>query len=618
MPLKITKENNKIPPEEMRGLTHYPLRSPNGDLGKTRKAGSMKDKKVSSTALSGSPDHGRMLNDLKVSEMRFRRLFETAQDGILILDAKNGKINEVNPFLINMLGYSREEFLGKKLWEIGPFKDVKASKAEFSKLQRKKYVRYEDLPLQARDGRKIEVEFVSNIYMVDKGKVIQCNIRDITDRKKAENDLAEMMNQQLKDETADRKERDRFISANNLLVKMLGKSLLPQEYIDTLVTLLQDWSGCACLGVRIANEGTKLHYDSHQGFRLAYWVSQGELHIEECKDPADDRFEMTKGGSFYLDSTKKNGAKNEVSLPMELKKKFQDIGIKKPYVLVIIPVFYNKKTIALIYLADKRIGKDTSAEIKFIEQLTPLIGESIYKFNLEEKMRATQRELTQARRLSDIGTLSATVAHELRNPLAAINLAVHNIRRKKRQDTAIEPHLDSINKKILESDRIIDNLLFYSRLKTPHYEAVNIYSVLNECIDSAKKRYDAQNVSVIKKLMSVKNLIIQADPFQMKELFVNILNNAFDAVSGKKSAITIGARLINHKSIELCFHDNGVGVNSADISSVFEPFFTTKAKGTGLGLTVCHQIVTLHQGSIAIKSPKNKGTTVTIILPKDK
>ena len=120
---------------------------------------------------------------LKISETRYRRLFETAQDGILILDAETGQISDVNPFLVEMLGYSHEEFLGKKLWEIGPFKDIEASKAAFLELQSKGYVRYNDLPLETKDGRPIAVEFVSNVYLVNHHKVIQCNIRDITERK---------------------------------------------------------------------------------------------------------------------------------------------------------------------------------------------------------------------------------------------------------------------------------------------------------------------------------------------------------------------------------------------------------------------------------------------------
>ncbi|MBP7528389.1 MAG: sigma 54-interacting transcriptional regulator [Syntrophorhabdaceae bacterium] len=127
--------------------------------------------------------------DLRVSETRYRRLFETAQDGILILDADTGEITDVNPFLADMLGYTHEEFMGKQLWDMGAFNDIKTSKAAFRKLRREGYVRYEDIPLKTKDGREIAVEFVSNVYQVNHRKVIQCNIRNITDRKVVETEL---------------------------------------------------------------------------------------------------------------------------------------------------------------------------------------------------------------------------------------------------------------------------------------------------------------------------------------------------------------------------------------------------------------------------------------------
>ena len=126
---------------------------------------------------------------LKDSEVRYRRLFETAQDGILILDADTGQILDVNPFLVDMLGFPFKEFIGKRLWEIGPFKDIEASKIAYEELQKKDYVRYENLPLETRDKREIQVEFVSNIYNVDHSRIIQCNIRNITERKQIERQL---------------------------------------------------------------------------------------------------------------------------------------------------------------------------------------------------------------------------------------------------------------------------------------------------------------------------------------------------------------------------------------------------------------------------------------------
>ena len=105
------------------------------------------------------------LNDL---ELRYRRLFEAAQDGILILDAGSGAITDVNPFLIDMLGYSHDEFINRKLWEVGAFKDIQASKDAFKALQNEKYNRYEDLPLKAKDGHLVQVEFWIRVRWIDR------------------------------------------------------------------------------------------------------------------------------------------------------------------------------------------------------------------------------------------------------------------------------------------------------------------------------------------------------------------------------------------------------------------------------------------------------------------
>lgn len=123
---------------------------------------------------------------IEASETRYRRLFETARDGILIMDATSGTIVDVNPYLYELMGYERADFLGRPLWDIGPFKNIAAAKRSFSELQTRGYVRYEHLPLEARDGRAIDVEFISNRYEADGDAVIQCNIRDITARRRGE------------------------------------------------------------------------------------------------------------------------------------------------------------------------------------------------------------------------------------------------------------------------------------------------------------------------------------------------------------------------------------------------------------------------------------------------
>ena len=133
----------------------------------------------------------RSEEQLKKSENRFRRLFESAKDGILIIDFSTQKIVQANPYIETLLGYDPTELIGKTLWELGSLKDIFESKQMFLELQQKEYVKYDGIPLVSKSGSICEVEFVSNVYMVDDSKVIQCNIRDITERITIERALTE-------------------------------------------------------------------------------------------------------------------------------------------------------------------------------------------------------------------------------------------------------------------------------------------------------------------------------------------------------------------------------------------------------------------------------------------
>jgi PAS domain S-box-containing protein len=143
------------------------------------------------TGIGLNISENKLTQDLLVSsEIQYRRLFETAKDGILILDADSGKIVDVNPFLINLLGYTKELFLDKAIWDIGTFQNIISNQDNFLELKEREYIRYDNLPLETSTGKTIQVEFVSSVYLAGKKKVIQCNIRDITARKRIEEKLA--------------------------------------------------------------------------------------------------------------------------------------------------------------------------------------------------------------------------------------------------------------------------------------------------------------------------------------------------------------------------------------------------------------------------------------------
>lgn len=159
--------------------------------------------------------NGGAQGPLEASELRYRRLFEAARDGILILDAKTAKIIDVNPFMVDLLDYPREHFIGKELWEIGVFPDKEHSKAAMRQLQEEKSIRFEDMPLKDRSGNEHPVEFVSNVYREDHQPVIQCNIRDISERKRFEDErkthLSSEQSLRMEAETANHA-KDKFLA----------------------------------------------------------------------------------------------------------------------------------------------------------------------------------------------------------------------------------------------------------------------------------------------------------------------------------------------------------------------------------------------------------------------
>jgi PAS domain S-box-containing protein len=224
------------------------------------------------------------------------------------------------------------------------------------------------------------------------------------------------------------------------------------------------------------------------------------------------------------------------------------------------------------------------------------------------------KKLEEAKRLSGIGTLAATVAHELRNPLGVIRTAILNIRRKS-AEPGLDRHLTNIEKKIAESDRIITNLLRYSNIRPPERESADLSEILRECIASTRKRFPGKRVEVTTHLDRLKNKTIELDTVQIKEVFDNILNNAFQSLEDASGRIEVSASLGPDDNVSVQVKDDGTGIDAKTLDMVFEPFFTTRARGTGLGLTITRELVRLHGGSVAIQSEVGSGTVVTVILP---
>src|SRR5579863_10406167 len=207
-----------------------------------------------------------LLQALENSELQYRRLFDTARDGILVVDAGTGIVTDANPFLLEMLGYGRDEVLGRRLWKIGFFKDRALSESTFASVHIEGYVRHESVALVAKDGRTLDVEFVGSLYEADQQRVIQCNIRDVTERRRLEARLQQVEKMEAVCQLAGGMAHD----YNNILTSTLLRLNMLLEAADVSEAnrgLLQQLESDARRAMRITRQLLLFSRQSEIGFR---------------------------------------------------------------------------------------------------------------------------------------------------------------------------------------------------------------------------------------------------------------------------------------------------------------------------------------------------------------
>ncbi|MCX6353429.1 MAG: PAS domain S-box protein [Candidatus Aureabacteria bacterium] len=492
----------------------------------------------------------------KQAEMKHSVILKTAAQGFWLIDMKD-KLLEVNDAYCRMSGYSKEELLKVHVQDLVAKERRKDVFNHIKLVQERGQDQFESRH-RRKDGTFFDVDIRANYLNIENGRVVVF-VWDITERKKVEEALHES--------------QERF--------KVLTEAM-PQVV----------WS---------AEASGKMDYLNHRAYEYEGMQSDGlmDWHWKSVVHP-DDFAETTAAWRHSL--------KTGEAYMVEHRLRRAD-GQFRWHLTRGVPIRNSKGRIV------RWIGTATDIhDRKLAEEVLKRDKDTFEKLIKErtEELLAAQLELERAKHLADIGTLAAIVAHELRNPLAAISMAVTNVKRKAK-NPLINGNIYNIEKKIFESDQIINNLLLYSRIGLPQYEDINIYDIVQDCVNISKNRFK-KKVAINNKLNAIKGIIIEADPLQVREVCGNILNNAYDAVSEKSGKIEIGAS-VDGEFITIVFRDNGVGIGKEDLEKVFEPFFTTKAKGTGLGLAVCHQIAKVHGGKIHVESKAGKGTAVTVRLP---
>jgi len=522
---------------------------------------------------------------LIASEIRYRRLFESAKDGILILDAETGMVVDVNPFLIEMLGYSHEQFLGKTVWELSFLRDIVASKDNFERLQQEKYLRYDSLPFETFDGRRIEVEFVSNLYDVGDTKVIQCNIRDVTHRKRAVQALQES-EQKLK-ATVYGSPIPQFVIDRDHRVVYWNKALeeLTGRKTEEMVGSDNYWSAfykerrpCMCDLLVDGNAGSIPDWYGAQ-YRRSRLVA--------------DAFEVT---DFFPDL--RDGGKW---------------------------LFFTAATI-------KDSEGNVIGAMETLEDVTGRIKAEmeIHQLNSELEQRIVERTAQLQATNKELEAFSYSVSHDLRAPLRALD----GFSRIVIEDyTSLLPeeaisHLNRIRAGALQMGRLIDDLLKFSRLGR---QPLTKHSVMpGDLVQEVWEDLATERQGRKVKLSADEMPECQADPALLRQVYSNLLSNALKFTRRRETAIIeVGytravesADTADIETIERTVYfvkDNGVGFDMQFADKLFGVFQRLhrpeEYEGTGVGLAIVHRVITRHGGRVWAHGELDKGATFYFALP---
>jgi PAS domain S-box-containing protein len=494
------------------------------------------------------------------AESLYRRLFESAREGILILDSSTCQIIEVNPFMVELLGFPRDEFLGKELWELGFLGDTEASRNAFRELQQKGHIRYINLPLQTKFGERREVEFVSTLYSEGGQEIIQCNVRDISERKQAEEQLRE------------------------------AHSRLSFHVENTPLGVIE-WD---------------------RDFRVARWSRSAEAifgwKAEEVigRRIGDWRFVFQEDVPAVEQLTSRQRVGSEQTGVSRNRNYTKDGS-------VLYCEWYNS-------VLHDRTGELESV-LSLVLDVTARKHAEEERAHFLAGEQAARREAEEANRIKD--DFLATLSHELRTPLTAIVGWAHLLANNT-LDPALHPQaLETILHNAKSQGKLIEDLLDVSRIIVGklHLDArpVDLGAVVQAAVSSVRLAAQAKGIRLDLVLDSSPSQV-SGDPDRLQQVVWNLLTNAIKFTPGGGS---VGLRVERGEaftSIEV--RDTGQGIAPEFLPFVFERFRQGDAssarqhRGLGLGLAIVRHLVELHGGMVEARSDgEGCGATFTVTLP---
>jgi signal transduction histidine kinase len=426
--------------------------------------------------------------------------------------------------------------------------------------------------------------------------------------------------------------------------------------------VIQNWSGCQALGIRIVDEDQKIPYGAYQGFSPEFLKLESNLSLDSnnclCIRAIAHRFEdqdssiLTAGGSFLCD----NGPRFVSQMPYEAQAVYRGHCIKFGFTsLTVIPISYRDQTLGAIHMADSREAFFAPATVEFLESISPLIGEAIHRFRAEEEiaryrdrleelvrqrtteleaanaqlqteiaerqladdnLRRTAEELARSNR--DLEQFAYVASHDLQEPLRAVSGYIQLLQQRyaDKLDEKASQYIDGAVDGAARMQKLITDLLTYSRVDTRgrNLEWTELSKVLNATLENLKVGIREANAKIT--LDPLPRL--KVDPTQIAQLFQNLIGNAIKFRSEQAPEIHVGAKKCQDSWL-FSVRDNGIGIDpqyTERIFMIFQRLHTRrKYPGTGIGLALCKKIIERHGGKIWVESCPETGSAFCFTLP---
>ena len=537
----------------------------------------------------------RDTTERRAAEEKYRMLFEQVQEGVFV-STPDGRLIDCNDAFVQMLGYNTREELMQQNVETGVYALPEQRDLFRREIEKHNYVRNFEVSMRRKDGSlmiAVESSFASRDAF---GKIerYQGFLLDMTEKKRAEEEI---------------RRRNRELNALNAMAVIATQSFDLDEILN--LTLRQ------VVTLFAAETGSVYLSDTDNSALLRRRAGWGQRSSERQR-----LSEVSLPGGFgdlvMRSRTEVITQEFLPHLPAPVVDFVQADGLPS-WIWVLM---WSKDTpIGLLGISCRDRRDFTSNDENLLVAIGRQLATTIEKVRLYEEtcrayedLRKTQEQLLQSEKMSAVGQLISGVAHELNNPLTAILGYAQLLESEGLEDRA-QDYVRKLFKQAQRTHRVVQNLLSFARQRKSQKEKVDLRQVLEDTL--TLREYDLKNNNItVEREFAADTPYAEADPHQMEQVFLNVINNAMDAMLEKSGSGNLIVKTYGKdKFVNIEFHDSGPGIQ--DPKRVFDPFYTTKGvgKGTGLGLSICYGIAKEHGGDIVAKNRSEGGALIEIRIP---